>query len=79
MICTMAITLATATTNLEAALAAYGRALEAQSMAIGDVSITTQPIDTLRQQVDYWQRVVDRLTASAAGARSIAKVGVWTG
>lgn len=60
--------LATAQTHLAAWLAADTALTSGQSYAIGELSLTRADARHVRDQITYWQRIVDRLTAEAAGA-----------
>lgn len=61
--------LATAQSKLTAAQAAYDAALTAQSVTHADGrQIRRFDIDKLRSEVQFWQRVVNTLTAKQAGA-----------
>ena len=63
----MAMTLATAQAHLDAAIAAELDALKVSSYSVGSRSKTNQQLSELRASIAYWQRVVDVLTAQAAG------------
>lgn len=72
----MAITLATAQTNLDRAASAYARALEARSFSVGEMSVQLQDVNQLRDQLTYWQRVVDQLGHTG---QTTTQVGRWGG
>ena len=75
----MSISLADAQTNLTNAQAAYTKALDVQAAGIGDRSITRQRIKDLRDELQYWSRTVDELTAAASGSsRSGVRLATWS-
>ena len=60
---------ATAQTKLAAAQAAYDQAISAQSVTMSDGrQVRRYDIDMLRKEVQFWQRIVNTLTAKQAGA-----------
>lgn len=79
----MAITLTTAQTNLDAWVTADAALAEAQSYSIttggGSRTLTRSNAKEVRDQINYWQRIVNELTAKAAGSKtSFAAVAKFT-
>jgi len=71
--------LATAQANLSAAETAYTNALsEGAGMSIDGRARQWETVKQYREEMEYWQRVIDDLTAAAQGARSKIKVARWT-
>ena len=70
----MAMTLATAQTHLDAWTAADLAVSTGQAYSIGGRSLTRASAGEIREQLTYWQRIVDRLTAVAAGNSGNASV-----
>lgn len=62
--------LSTAQLHLAAWLAADLALSQNQSYAIGELSLTRANAQHVRDQILYWQRVVDAYTATAAGSTS---------
>lgn len=62
--------LSTAQLHLDAWLAADLALSQNQSYAIGELSLTRANAQHVRDQILYWQRVVDAYTATAAGSTS---------
>lgn len=62
--------LATAQTMLSGWLDCELKLMTGQSYSIPEASVTRVDARTVQQRITYWQRVVDSLTASAAGATS---------
>lgn len=60
--------LATAQTNLATWLAADQAVATGQAYSVAGRSLTRVDAATIRQQITYWQRIVDGYTAAAAGA-----------
>ena len=74
-----AITLEVAQAKLTAALAKYDAALGAVRVTHGDQTVQYQELEQLQKQIDYWSRMVDQLTAVAAGAtRPLVSTARWT-
>ena len=67
--------LSEAETRLTAVKAAYDKAVTGLTVWYGDMRITRQNIDILRNEMTYWQRQVDALNAQAAG---VTNPGVLT-
>ena len=69
----MSMTVATAQTHLDAWLAADLALATAQSYSLstpgGSRTLTRANVQEVRDQIAYWQRVVNDLTARAAGGR----------
>lgn len=63
----MAISLETANTHLDAWLAADLAVSSGQSYSIGSRTLTRVNSLEILRQIAYWSRVVDTLTAAAAG------------
>lgn len=61
------IDLATAQTQLDAALAALTRARQNASYSIANRSYTQQSLDALQKDVDYWNNKVIELTEDNSG------------
>lgn len=70
--------LATAQANYDAALAAYRKAVGVKAAGTGDRQVTYQDIEKLRAELDYWDRLVNGLTAQAAGGAAGYSVARWT-
>jgi hypothetical protein len=72
--------LATAQTHLDAWLAAdLAIAVGGKSATVGDKTLTRVDADLIRAQISHWQRVVDGLTAQAAGAKNSGiRLATWT-
>lgn len=69
--------LATAQANLAAIEAAYlGKSL-VRSVTIGDRTIVNPKDDELRAALSYWHRVVNALTAEAAGSTISIATAKW--
>lgn len=60
--------LATAQTNLATWLAADQAVATGQAYSVAGRSLTRVDAATIRQQITYWQRIVEIYTADAAGA-----------
>lgn len=61
--------LETAQTKLTAAQSAYDAAINAQSVTMADGrNVRRYDIDVIRKEVQFWQRIVNTLTAKQAGA-----------
>lgn len=56
----------TAQAHLDAWLAADLATSKGQSYSIGDRSLSRSDAETIRNQVDYWTRIVNTLTAQAS-------------
>lgn len=64
------LTLTQAQENLDAANAAYTRALNVKSYSVeGSRAKVNHDIDKLLDQVKYWQKEVDRLSSGRGGIR----------
>lgn len=63
------ITLAQAEANLALWLAANAAVATSQSYSIKDRSLTRADAGEIRQQIDYWQGWVMKLTAQSTGRR----------
>jgi len=63
----MAMTVDTAQAHLDAWLAADLAVTSGQAYQLGEISVTRAEVGRIRQQITYWQGVVEALTASAAG------------
>jgi len=72
--------LATAQDKLAAVQSAYDKAVTGLTVWYGDMRITRQNVDILRQEMAYWQRTVLALTAQAQGASGDLSVRTpkWT-
>jgi hypothetical protein len=68
---------ATAQAKLTSLLAAYDDAMGASSETVGDRSIVHQKLETLANQISWWQSVVDKLTAEAAGSSLSIATAKW--
>ena len=69
--------LATAQANLAAIESAYlGKSL-VRSITIGDRTIVNPKDEELRAAMSYWQRVVNALTAEAAGSTITIATAKW--
>jgi hypothetical protein len=68
---------ATAQAKLTSLLAAYDDAMGASSETVGDRSIVHQKLETLANQISWWQSVVDKLTAEAAGSPLSIATAKW--
>lgn len=62
--------LATAQTKLDLWLAAEAAVATGQAYSIEGRSLTRANLEQIAQRIQYWQRVVDTLTAQASGAGS---------
>ncbi len=67
-----------ANTHLDAWLAADLAVSNGQSYSIADRQLTYGNISEIRTQIAYWQRMIDGLTASAAGGSGVA-LACWGG
>lgn len=63
------VTLAQAEEQLGLWLAASTAVSKGQSYSIKDRSLSRTDASEIRQQIDYWQNWVSRLTRSASGTR----------
>jgi hypothetical protein len=73
------LTLSEAQTLLAAAQSAYSDALSAHASGIGDRQLTRQRITDLRAEITHWTRIVNDLTAAAAGSNRIGiKLPRWS-
>ena len=70
----MAMTSATAQAHLDAWIAADLAVSSGQSYSIGQRSLSRANVTEIRNQITYWQRVLDRLAAVAAGNTGNASV-----
>ena len=74
----MARTLAEAQAFLAAAETAYTNALGGKAVKYNGKDMTYQDIDILSAEIDKWQKVVNTLTASAAGATNPGvRIATW--
>lgn len=62
--------LATAQEHLDGWLTVEAALRSGQSYQLPEVGVTRVDARTVLQRINYWQRVVDSLTAQAAGASS---------
>lgn len=70
--------IATAQEHLDAWLTADQAVAKGQSYTIGDRQLTRTDARVIRDRITYWQRVVNTLTAEAAGQSAPAvKIAVW--
>lgn len=60
--------LQTAQTHLDAWLAADLAVTSGQAYSIGEVSVTRADAGRIRQQITYWQGIVESFTAQASGS-----------
>ena len=68
-----------ATTHLNAWLAADIACAAGQSYSIGSRTVTRADAVTIRQQIAYWQNVIESLTAQAAGQTSPGvRLATWS-
>ena len=75
----MARTLAEAQAFLDAVETAYTAALSGKTVSYNGRSVGYQDIDVLAAELDRWQKAVNTLTASAAGATNPGvKIATWT-
>lgn len=75
----MAITLATAQAHLDDALEQLTAARKAASVSGGGRSYNAQALADLREEVTYWQRAVNELTADASSAKNPqVAIAIWT-
>ena len=75
----MTMTVAIAQTHLDAWLAADLAISKRKSYAIGDRTLTAQDGPFVKDQISYWQGVVEALTAQAAGATNPGvKIATWS-
>ncbi len=65
------MTLSEAQTQLTEALAALSEARKAIAVGHKDRSVTRAGLSELRGEVSYWQRVVNEMTAAAAGQSDV--------
>ncbi len=61
------ITLSQAETKLSNAMTALDKAMELQSYSVGGRSASRPGIEALKEQVEYWDRMVKRLSRSGGG------------
>ena len=66
----MAISLATATTNLAAWTAASEALATGQSYSIGERSLSRENGQEVRAMIGYWTSIVNELTSVASGAKT---------
>jgi len=77
------MTLTDAQTRLAAALASYDKAQTGDTGGVSSASTSERSasfrgLDELRSDVEYWQRVVNQLSAKAAGVSNPAiKIARW--
>ena len=71
-----ALTTSQAQQQLDAWIAADAAVATGQSYTIGQRSLTRADVDQIRQQIQYWQATVDRLTQASYG-RSPVLYSAW--
>lgn len=75
----MAITLAQAEAKLVLILAAYDKAVAAQSYSIssggGGRSTSRQDLDSLEKAISFWEKKVERLTRGGIRVRGVVPIG----
>lgn len=69
--------LATAQTHLDGWLTVEAALRSGQSYQLPEVGVTRVDARTVIQRIEYWQRIVDRYTASAAGSNSPAALATF--
>lgn len=69
--------LAAAQSKLALAEAAYEAALLGKSVASDGRSVVMEDVGRYRDEMAYWQRVVDGLQAAARGATPGIRVATW--
>ena len=79
----MAMTAATAQTHLDKWLAADLAVTESQAASVdttaGSRSVTMVDPDKIRENIKYWQNIVNKLTATEAGYDSgTIKLATWS-
>lgn len=73
------MTLAQAQACLTASSAAYTTALEAVSVGYQDKTVRRQQLADLQAAVEYWEKKVQTLTSSAAGATNPGvRIATWS-
>lgn len=73
----MAMTVAVAQTHLDQWIAADLAVAQGRAYTIGDRQLTRESAATIREQIAYWTRVVDTLTAQAGGSNKPAALACW--
>ena len=75
----MSMDVATAQTHLDAWLAADLAISRGQSYAIGDRTLTRVDAAHVKERISYWQGIINKLNAEAAGNKAPSiKVATWT-
>ena len=69
--------LSTAQAHLDAWLAADLAVAQGRSASVSGRTLTREDANTIRQQIEYWQRAVTNLSAAAVGAQRGVKVATW--
>lgn len=67
----------TAQTHLDAWLAAELAVTSGQAYSIDTVAVTRVDIGRIRNQITYWQRIVDNYAATTAGGKSVAALATF--